>query len=217
MAQVPTGTTFHIASAFGTDKATTAVTNAAEAVVTSAAHGLANGAVVEISSGWGGLHLRVFEVKSVTTDTFVLKGFDSSDTNKYAAGLGIGSVREITAFTQIQQVLDNQSSGGEPRPVNYKYTESDIEYSINNGFSAVTYTLALDDDSDSTAGYAALKTLTDSQDETCLKMLMKSGKRKFLPCTVALNEATQLQEGQINRVTCVFNGKNRMTSYKASE
>ena len=68
MAQVPTGTTFHIASAFGTAKATTAVTNATEAVVTSAAHGLANGDVVEVSSGWGRLHKRVFEVKAVATD-----------------------------------------------------------------------------------------------------------------------------------------------------
>lgn len=217
MAQVPSGTTFHIASAYGASKNTTIVTNATEAVVTCTGHGYANGDVVEVSSGWGGLHLRVFEVKSVTIDTFVLKGFDSSDTNKYAAGLGIGSVRKITAFTQIQQVLETQSSGGEPRPVNYKYTESDIEYSMNNGFAAVVYTLTLDDDSDTTAGYAALKTLTDSQADTCFKMLLKSGKRKFLPCTVALNEATQLQEGQVNRVTCVFNGKNRMTSYKASE
>lgn len=217
MAQVPSGTTFHIASAYGASQNTTIVSNASEAVVTCAGHGYSNGDVVEVTSGWGGLHLRVFEVKSVTTDTFVLKGFDSSDTGKYAAGLGIGSVREITDFTQVQQVLDTQSSGGEPRPVNYKYTESDVEYSMNNGFAAVVYTLTLDDDSDTTAGYAALKTLTNSQTDTCLKMLMKNGKRKFLPCTVALNEATQLQEGQVNRVTCVFNGKNRMTSYKASE
>lgn len=217
MAQVPSGTTFHIASAFGAEKVTTAVSNAPEAVVTSAAHGLANGDVVEVSSGWGGLHLRVFEIKSVAADSFVLKGFDSSNTNLYAPGVGVGSVRKITAFTQIQKVLAPNSNGGEPRPINYKYVEADIEYSINNGFSAVVYTLTLDADADATAGYAALKTLTDTQADTCFKMLTKSGKRLFLPCTVALNEAPLMEDNQIVRVSCVFNGKNRMTTYKASE
>lgn len=56
MAQVPTGTTFHIASAYGSDKTTTIVTNASEAVVTSAAHGYSNGDVVEVTSGWGRLN-----------------------------------------------------------------------------------------------------------------------------------------------------------------
>ena len=49
MAQVPTGTTFFIASAFGSAINTTAVTNASEAVVTTAsAHSFSNGDIVEV-------------------------------------------------------------------------------------------------------------------------------------------------------------------------
>ena len=86
MAQVPTGTTFYIASAFGASKNTTIVTNASEAVVTSAAHGYSNGDIIEITSGWGRLNLRAFRIKSVTTDTFVLEDIDTTGYPAFTAG-----------------------------------------------------------------------------------------------------------------------------------
>lgn len=213
MAQVPTGTTFFIASAYAASKTVTVVTNASEAVVTSAAHGYSNGDIVEITSGWGRLNLRNFRIKSVATDTFVLEGADTTSTTMFPAGSGIGSVRKISTFTQITGVMNPQSSGGDPKTVTYKFVESDVEYSINDGFSATNYTMELDADSIGGAGYTALKALTDVQTYTCLKMVTRSGSLIFQPCTVALNEAVRLQDGQINRVNVAFNGSNRLTRY----
>ncbi len=213
MAQVPTGTTFHIASAYAASQATTAVTNATEAVVTCAAHGYANGDMLEVTSGWGRLNRRVFRAKNVSANNFTLEGADTTNLNFFPAGTGVGSVRKINTFTQITGVMNPQSSGGEPKTVNYKYIESDVEYSMNDGFSATNYTLEIDADQIGSAGYNALKTLTDVQTDTCLKMATRSGSLVFVPCTVALNEAVKLQDGQINRVTCAFNGNNRLTRY----
>lgn len=213
MAQVPTGTTFFIASAYAASKTVTVVTNASEAVVTSAAHGYSNGDIVEITSGWGRLNLRNFRIKSVATDTFVLEGADTTSTTLFPAGSGIGSVRKASTFTQITGVMNPQSSGGDPKTVTYKFVESDVEYSINDGFSATNYTMELDADSIGGAGYTALKALTDVQTYTCLKMVTRSGSLIFQPCTVALNEAVRLQDGQINRVNVAFNGSNRLTRY----
>lgn len=213
MAQVPTGTTFFIASAYAASKTVTVVTNASEAVVTSAAHGYNNGDIVEITSGWGRLNLRNFRIKSVATDTFVLEGADTTSTTLFPAGSGIGSVRKVSTFTQITGVMNPQSSGGDPKTVTYKFVESDVEYSINDGFSATNYTMELDADSIGGAGYTALKALTDVQTYTCLKMVTRSGSLIFQPCTVALNEAVRLQDGQINRVNVAFNGSNRLTRY----
>jgi len=213
MAQVPTGTTFFIASAYAASKTVTVVTNASEAVVTSAAHGYSNGDIVEITSGWGRLNLRNFRIKSVATDTFVLEGADTTSTTLFPTGSGIGSVRKISTFTQITGVMNPQSSGGDPKTVTYKFVESDVEYSINDGFSATNYTMELDADSIGGAGYTALKALTDVQTYTCLKMVTRSGSLIFQPCTVALNEAVRLQDGQINRVNVAFNGSNRLTRY----
>lgn len=96
----------------------------------------------------------------------------------------------------------------------YKFLESDVELSINDGFTATTMTLEFDDD-DTTAGYTAMRKQTDSQTDTVLKMLMRSGSRTYLPCTVALNDVPQLQDGQINRIRGTFNGNNRHTRYSA--
>lgn len=213
MAQVPTGSTFFIASAFAASKTTTIVTNASEAVVTSAGHGYSNNDIVEMTSGWGRLNRRNFRIKSVATDTFVLEGADTSSTTFYPAGTGIGSVRKISTFTQITSVMNPQSTGGDPKNVVYKFIESDVEYSINDGFTATSYTLELDADAIGSAGYTALKTLTDVQTDTSLKVVTRSGSLIFQPCTVALNEAIRMQDGQINRVNVSFNGNNRLTRY----
>ena len=211
MAQVPTGSTFYIASAYGSAKTVTIVTNAAEAVVTAVAHGFSNGDVVEMTSGWGRLNKRHFEIESVLTDSFVLSGEDTTNTTFYPVGTGIGSVRKATTFTQITSVMNPQSSGGDPKTVTYKFVESDVEYSINDGFGATSYTMELDADALGSAGYTALKSLTQVQTDTCLKVVTRSGSRVYQPCTVALNASIRMQDGQINRVTCAFNGNNRLT------
>jgi hypothetical protein len=195
MAQVPTGTTLAIASVYAAAKATTIVTNAAEAVVTSATHGYSSGDILEV--------------------TFVLEGADTSNTQFFPAGVGIGSVRKVTTFQQILKILGINTSGGEPKTVPYKYMESDVEFNINDGFSAQQMSIDIDADAIGDAGYTALKSLTDVQSDTCLKVQSRNGALIFQPCTVALNEAVQMQDGQVNRVVCAINGNNRLTRYAA--
>lgn len=213
MAQVPTGSTFFVASTIASEKTTTVVTNASEAVVTSAAHGYSNGDIVIIGSGWGRLNRRAFRIKSVTTDTFVLEGAETSNTTYFPAGTGVGTVKKVSAFTQITTVMNPSSSGGDPKTVNYKFIESDVEYQINDGFTATSYTVELDADAIGGAGYTALKTLTDVQTDTILKIVTRSGSILLVPCTVALNEAVSFTDGQINKVKASFSGNNRAVRY----
>lgn len=212
-ASVPTGTTFYIATAYGSDLTVSAASNASECVLTVTAHGLSNGDFVEVTSGWGRLNKRVFRIKSVSTNAMTLEGADTSSTTFFPALGGTGTVRKLTTLTQVTLVLTTSSSGGDPKTVNYKYIESDVEYSINDGFNAVNYTMDIDADAIGTAGYTALKSLTDVQTATCLKMVTRSGAIVLYPCTVALNESVKLADGQINAVTCAFNGLNRNTRY----
>lgn len=213
MAQVPTGSTFYIASTIASAKTTTIVTNATEAVVTSAAHGYSNGDFVVVTSGWGRLNRRAFRIESVTTDTFVLEGAETSSTTYFPVGTGVGTVSKVSTFTQVTTVMSPSSSGGEPKTVEYKFIESDVAYNINDGFSATSYTIELDADAIGTAGYTALKTLTDVQTDTILKIVTRSGSILLVPCTVALNEAVSFQDGQINKVKATFNGNNRAVRY----
>lgn len=215
MAQVPTGTLFSVATAFAADKTVTAISNAATAVVSCTAHGYSNGDIVEITSGWGKLNKRAFRVAAVSADTFQLEGQDTTNTSFYPAGSSAGTVRKVTTWQQFEKVMNPQSNGGDPKTVNYKYVESDVEYSINDGFSATSYTLELDADAIGGAGYNAAKALTETQTDTIMQMRLRSGSPIYLPCKVALNENVKLQDGQINRVMVAFNGNNRATRYSA--
>jgi hypothetical protein len=217
MARLPTGSTFWIvpAASIAAAKNTTIVTNATEAVVTSAAHGYSNGDVVLVFSGWGRLNKRAFRIKSVTTDTFVLERCNTSNTNFYPAGQGIGTVKKINAFTQIVNTMRPQASGGDPKPVTYRFTESDVEYTINDGFTATNYSLEVDADSIDTVGWQALQDLTEVQTDTVLKIVAKSGATQYIPCTVAANDAEQFADGQIVSNKVSFSGNNRLVRYPA--
>jgi hypothetical protein len=110
-------------------------------------------------------------------------------------------------------VLSSGANGGEPKIVNYRYQESDVDFQLNDGFSAVSYSFGIDADALGTAGYTALKTLTDTAADSCLRMTLRGGSVIYQAGTAALNEAVLLQDGQINRVKLTFNGNNRPTRY----
>lgn len=213
MAQVPTGTTFYVASALGAAKTVSGISNASEAVVNCAAHGFSNGDEVLLISGWGGLNQRAFRIKGVATDSFVLDGEDTTNTTIYPAGSGGGTVKKVTTFTQITQVLGISSSGGDPKTVNFKYIENDVEGSINDGFSATSATLEIDADAISTPGYTALKALTAQASDTVIKTLTRNGSRVLRAGKVALNEDPSISDGQVMKVKVAINGTGRVTRY----
>lgn len=213
MPQVPTGTTFHIATALSAVKPVAGISNAAEAVVNAVAHGFAAGDIVLLKSGWGRLNDRAFRIKTVTTDSFVLEGQDTTSTQYYPAGSGGGSVQKVNTFTQITQVTGISGSGGEPKNVQYKYLEADVEGSINDGFSATQATLEMDADAIGSNGYNALKTQTELQTTTVIRTLFRNGGLLLRAGTVALNEDPQITDGQIIKVRAAINGNGRVTRY----
>lgn len=217
MASVPKGTRFYVATAFGSALTVSTASNATECVLGMAStSGLANGDYVEVTSSWGRLNKRVARVKSLVANTSItLEGIDTSSTSLYAAGAGAtsASVRKVTTTQEITQVTAVASSGGGTKDVNYSYMDTDVDYKINNGFEATSYTLTLDADSIGTAGYTAMRSLTDVQTNTVLQIIKRSGAITLQPCTVALNESDQMSDGQIVTVTASFSGNNRQTKY----
>lgn len=216
MARTPSGTIRSVATAFAAAKTISAITNATEAVVTSTAHGCSVGEFVEITSGWARLQKRAFRVKTVPdANSLVLEQADTSNTTLYPPGSGIGSLRKVNTWVQLTSTMNHSSSGGEARKVTYKFSESDVEYSINDGFSAVDRTFDMDADAITTPGYLALRTLTDVQTDTIMRSVAKSGATSLLPCTINLNEEEVEQDGQIVVCRVAVSGNARSTRYAA--
>ena len=213
IARTPSGTVSSVATAFGPVKTITAISNAAEASVSSVAHGFSVGDVVEITSGWAKLNKRAYRIKTSTADAFTLEQADTSNVVLYSPGGAAGSVRKVLTWVQLTNTLNPNSSGGEAKKVTYKFTESDIEYSINDGFSAVDRSFDMDADAITTPGYQALRTLTEVQSDTIMRKIAKSGATSYLPCTINLNEEEVEQDGQIVVVRVSVSGNAKSTRY----
>ena len=111
---IATGTQIAIASTYGSSSNMTAITNAAQAVATIATgHGIVVGDFLEVTSGWDLLTGRIVRVVNVATDNITFEGINTTSTTAYPAGTGTGSVRRITAWTNITQVQSIDTSGGD--------------------------------------------------------------------------------------------------------
>lgn len=215
MPSVVKGTRLFVATVFGSALPLVSISNAPEAVLEVEGHGLAVGDFFEVRSAYGRVDKRAFRVKGpVTTDTFVAEGLNTTNEDFFAPGQGVpGSVRKVNAWVQITKVLDNTPAGGTPRNIQYAYWEEETDGTVNDGFEPNSSTLTLGTDARSTPGFPVLQALTDSQTDTILRIVERAGGVELMPCTVAMNQATQRQNGQINRFQVAINGNGRSTLY----
>jgi hypothetical protein len=144
--QMPNGATFEIASVYGTAIPFTALTNANPAVATAAAHGLAEGDIIAVNSGWTRLDGRAVRVADIASGTFALGGINTANVQQYPAGSGIGSVREITSFVEISQITELASSGGDQQFLTYGFLADDDDRQMPTTKNPITLNITVADD-----------------------------------------------------------------------
>lgn len=211
-AQLPDGATVLIATTYGSAKPVSAVTNASPAVATSTAHGLSNGALVLVASGWSRLNARVLRLASVATNAASFDGFDSSSTSVFTPGGGIGTMTEITALTQITQIMGFETTGGDQQFVNYSFLEQDFETQLPTITSAQSIKISIADDP-SLAGYIALKAAGEARATRALKLLLKDGSFVLYNGVVSFNETPTVTKGAIMTVSATFSLTGRPVRY----
>lgn len=174
---ISTGTGIDIASTYGTVSNMTLITNAAEAVATLAVgHGVVVGDILEITSGWARLNSRLARAKAVSTNDVTLEGINTTSTTLFPAGQGTGSVRRITAWTEITQISDMSMSGGEMQFVDITSLADVVAREAPTLRSAVKLSLTVMDDP-TLAWYAPVLAAMQSQAVTGLRMRLPSGAR----------------------------------------
>lgn len=208
---LPNGTTYALATVYATALSVTVATNAAEAVLT-VTNTLAVGDYVEYTTSWTRANGRIFRVKTASGTSVTLEGFDTTSTTLFPAGVGTGSIRKITTWTPVTQVLSCDSSGGEPKYATYELLESDSETNIPNGFSAQTLSMSIADDP-TLAHHAALKTATEGRKVAGLKAALPAGGFLLYSGYVAFNESPSMGKGQVMAVTAGFALQGRPVRY----
>lgn len=144
--QMPNGATFEIASAYGTAIPFTTLSNANPAVASALAHGLAEGDIIAVNSGWTRLDGRAVRVADIDSDTFALGGVNTTNVQQYPAGSGIGSVREVTSFTEISQITELNSTGGDQQFLTFGFLADDDDRQMPTTKNPITLSITVADD-----------------------------------------------------------------------
>jgi len=203
-AVVADGTIVAIASTYGVAKTMSAVTNANPAVATlEAAHGIIVGDIMEMSSGWPDLDDKILRCSVLSTNDVTLEGFSTSNTTKYPSGSGTGTVREITAFTNIAQILTIATEGGEPRYLDYQFLNELQQRRIPLSKSPLNLTLTLADDI-TLAQQATIRAAEDGGVPVAMRLTLPNGSKVYLNGYWTMSNLPGFSSGQINTRTVGF-------------
>ena len=211
---LPNGVVLALATAYASSQSVSAVSSASEAVATANAHTLVNGDLIEFTSGWSKANGRIFRVKGVAANTFTLEGLDTTNPNLFPAGSGAGSVRKITGWTQISQVLESTSQGGEQQFANYSFLENDFQSQIPTETSAQSINVSIADDP-ALAGYQALRAANGTKVAVGLRATLPSGSMILYNAYVGFDETPSMTKGQVMACKASFSLVNRPVRYTA--
>ena len=209
---LPNGSTVHIGSAVGSALTVTTATNANPCVMTSTAHGLSNGDYVIVTSGWARTTDRVFRVANITANTFELEGHDTSSTTVYAAGSGTGSVKKVTTWTQITQVLTVSSQGGEQQFATYQPLEGDREVRIPTIKSGGGLDMEVGDDP-TLAGFVAAAAANDDRVARAVRITNANSSKSLFYSYVSADKVPQMNVNQVQTARISLSHLNEAVRY----
>jgi hypothetical protein len=209
---LPNNIAYAIAAAYAASVAVTTATNATEAVLTTANQSYAAGDFLEYSSGWSAANGRVFRAKAPGSTSVTLEGFDTSDTTVFPAGAGLGSLRKITSWQSIVNVLSCDVSGGDPKYATTNPMDGDSEVSLPDGFSATTLNMSIADDQ-SQPHVPVLRAASTSAKVLALKCVLKNGAILLYSGYVGFNENPTMTKGQVMAVKAGYALQGKVVRY----
>ena len=199
-----TGVVLSIATTYDAKDTFTAISNAAEAIVTmNPAHGLLVGDFVEVTSGWGLLNQRICRIKTVNVNDVTLEGVNTTSTTQFPASGGVGSgagLRKIATWTTLSQVKSLSASGGDIQYANISSLEDVVAKQVPTIRNAVSMNIDVYDDP-TLAWYSVVAAASDARAPVGLLMAFPNSSKLIANAywslqrvpTVAINEAMTSQ------------------------
>lgn len=200
---LPNGVIFSLGTTLDAPKTVSAISNANPAVASATAHGYANGDIILLKTGWQKLNERLFRVANQASGSFEIEGQDTTDTNMFPPGTSAGAAHKVSVWTQIQQVLECTTSGGEMQFTSYSFLENDYETQIPTQHSPQTLTLQIADDP-SLSSYAALKKAAGTRQPVPLRAKLPSGSYIFYYGYLSFNETPSMTKNQVMACQATF-------------
>lgn len=208
----PIGAAFYISQTFASAKTLTIVSNGNPALATSTSHGYSDDDEVVFFSGWDLANNSVVRVDQQSADTFLLTGLNTTSTDTYAAGSGIGTTQKISSWIQIPQILSVSTSGGTPRYVDYRFVSAQQGLKLPDGFESSTITFDIGFDP-SLSNWDTLLDISQTNTLVAYKYVRGDGAATYGYGYFNLAEQAQIASGAVDKVQATFAAQGRLISY----
>lgn len=210
---LPNGSIVSIAATYGAIKVMSAVSNANPAVATlEASHGVIVNDILEVTSGWSRLTDRIVRASVVSVNDVSLEGINATSTTNFPAGSGVGSVREVLTWTQLSQILESGSEGGEQQFLEYQFLEADAARRIPTfkSPSGVSFKIA---DDPALAGYILASDANDDRLPRAVRVALPSGAKIYYNAYISLNKVPSLTVNELMAVDITLSLLNQPVRY----
>lgn len=211
--RLPNGAVLSIASAYLASKQMTAVTNANPGVATlEASSGVSAGDIIEITSGWPKLNGLIVKAGTPSSNDIPLTGIDTSSTTFFPAGAGTGSVREVSTWQTITQVIQLQTQGGQQQFATASFLDSDDQFQVPTSRAPQSLTIDIADDI-SLPHYAVLDAADQDRQPRALRLQLPGSSVIYYNGIVALNRTPSTTKDQVMTLSATFSLQARATRY----
>lgn len=209
----PEGSLLQFTTTLASAVTVSAATNANPCVITtSSSHGYSTNDELLFETGWSDVNESIFKFTNATATTGSLQEFDSSNTSFYPAGSGTGTVKKLSGWTTVPQLLDISTSGGDPRftPIELLANRNSTQVATGFNPTAINFTLA---DDPTNATVKEMIRLSRTLTKTAIKILVSGSAPMYGYGYITVSELPQMARNQVNRLGGVVTLTGRATRY----
>ena len=207
------GSKFQFSSTFAAPSTVSGATNANPSVLTtSAAHGLVDNDEFLFISGWEDATNTIYRADMLTATTVSPLGLDTTSTSTFGAGSGTGTIKKVSTWTDIPQVVGINTNGGGARFSTVQLLSSRYGLKIPTGFEALSTTLTLAHDA-ANANYIAMLALSRTLTPVGFRILVAGGGTSYAYGYLSVGEFPKFAAGNANTVDAELTFIGRPISY----
>lgn len=208
------GSKFLFSTTFASAVTVSSITNADPAVATtSTAHGYTMGDELLFTSGWEDATDTIWKAGTASGSSCALAGLDATDTQWYPTGGGSGSLRKVSNWIEIGQVLDVQSQGGGAKNVTIEPLSRRNPILMPSGFEASSLSFTLGYDPSTTAQAALMKISRNLNQRVAFKFLLAGGQTGYGYGTAQIGQMPNITKGSAVSVPLTLNFLGQFVGY----
>lgn len=210
---IPNGSRVYVASKYGKEVEFTTASNAAEAVLTVAASsGVKAGDIVQVISGWKRMS-GVYRVKAAAETSVTLEGVDTTDTERFPAGGGKGTLKTIQEWEVMPQVMTLSTEGGEQQTQEIQFLEDEQAETIDTYKSGIVQVYTFAHDAQLPIRKLLMK-LDDTKQLTAIRFYNKrAGEDRYYSASVSFQRVPNTAINEVENVSARFSLKSDMQIY----